>query len=250
MRIALVIFCVLFLNSCLDYQGKDTSLTLKEYRKSGMPDPDRVWLSNDFALAYAVLEDIKAKRPSCLPIKDSNKSGMVFERMTSKENLPFLHDAALPDELKLRMTKSFIQICDNWIKIYNFDESKEQYYHRELTEIYLFVLEISEIMLGIYDQIQASFELGNQENIIDENPVQPIYLSVLFNILRFEDKTEGYSIDDHMLMAKTLRASLQKNKVWMEESIKNDLKQALNKLKDQQTHKELENHYLELIESL
>ena len=94
---------LIVINSCTSEKLTDNSLTLEEYMNSGMPDPYRIWKSNDFALANAVCENIKSSRPKCLPVKESRKSGMIFDRMVSLDNLDFLRNKNLNTIEKLSL---------------------------------------------------------------------------------------------------------------------------------------------------
>ena len=107
--ILLLFVCIMALSSCGNDGPEDKSLSQEEYLNLGIPDPYKIWRSNDFALAHAVLENIKSTKPYNLPLKGSRKSGVVFDRMVSLENMDFLQDKSLHLVDKLRLSERFLR---------------------------------------------------------------------------------------------------------------------------------------------
>ena len=84
-----------FWSSCNRPNAADHSYTLEEYRELRMPDYDTVWDIPDYEAAFLVLSTLKYEKPFALPVKDSEKSGMLFSRMMNLENLSFLQGVQL-----------------------------------------------------------------------------------------------------------------------------------------------------------
>lgn len=225
--IVVLVGVLVLLGSCNGTSEKDTSLTLKEYRDSGLPDPHKIWETNDFALANAVLVNIKNTKPQNLPIKDSKKSGVIFSRMISMENFPFLQDHSLSNSAKLILTKDFLIYCENWIKLYTFSGAEQKYYHQELTFALLFGLDITQIMLNLDENIQVMNHAEEMENELDYNPTKSVYFSGLFNLLRTQSNAKQFSKADNEVITDHVVSSINQNKAWMDDAIKSDLKEAL-----------------------
>lgn len=99
----------------------DQSLMLIEYAAKGVPAPERPWTVADYRKAIAALRKLDASQ---LPRKDSPKSGALFRRMASPENLdPLIHPSRrLP--LKDRLTNiDFAEVTTGVLILYpEFDE--------------------------------------------------------------------------------------------------------------------------------
>lgn len=243
-----VVGCFLVISSCKQELSHDESLTLSKYKSYGMPDPDKVWESNDFSLAYAVLEDIKSTKPYSLPIASSRKSSMVFNKLVSLENLNFLSDRTLPNEQKLKLTTDFLKVCENWIRLYHLNGNKPQYYHTELSVIYLFGLELTQIMVSLNDQDYLEGKIEDSENEMDQ--VHSFYFSGLFNLLSFQSQASQLSENDHILISGKIVTSVDQNKSWMDDATRNELKQILQTVSDSTANQQIDVGYSELIDSL
>lgn len=245
---AVLLVLILFSSSCNQELSNDKSLTLKEYKRLGMPDLNKLWESHDFYLTYAVLENIKSSRPFELPVKGSNRSGLIFEKMISLENMDFINDATLPNIHKLGMARNYLKIAENWISIYSYVHNGRQYYHKELTYTYLFGLEVTEILLDLNEDPHSANE---QENITSGiNPIQSIYLSGLFNLLQQQGNASQFDESDHELIAKEVTRSINQNKSWIDNTVQSDLKEVLQAIIDNEAVEVSGLLYSELIDSL
>jgi hypothetical protein len=79
----------------------DTSLSLDAYIAAGMPSYDRTWTASDIEKALKVLQKL-AKVKGQLPRYGSERSGQLFDRITSEDNLEFCDDPS--DPLTKRMS--------------------------------------------------------------------------------------------------------------------------------------------------
>jgi hypothetical protein len=75
--------------------SEDTSLSLDAYIAAGMPAYNRTWTSSDMQKAYKVLKAV-AKDKRRLPRYGSDRSGKLFDRMTSEQNLASFEDPSVP----------------------------------------------------------------------------------------------------------------------------------------------------------
>ncbi|MCC7423853.1 MAG: hypothetical protein IT428_26610 [Planctomycetaceae bacterium] len=79
----------------------DTSLSIDEYLKAGMPAPDREWHSVDMETADRILTSLTTTDYAALPRFQSSRSGAMFDRITSRDNLVLFKTDALPNELRV-----------------------------------------------------------------------------------------------------------------------------------------------------
>src|ERR1017187_6411407 len=66
---------------------EDRSLTADEYLRLGVPVVDPAWTGGEMRTAAAVLKDVAKADPSHLPRYRSERSGVLFARMTSAQNI-------------------------------------------------------------------------------------------------------------------------------------------------------------------
>ena len=246
----LLLVCITAVISCKNNRVEDKSLSLAEYMRSGMPDPYKIWRSHDFALANAVLENIKSTRPYNLPVKGSKKSGKIFDRMVSLENLNFLQDNRINLAQKLSLCNQYLKYCEDWIRLYTLHETGQQYYHRELAISHLFGLKITEIMLDLNDQLQLS---GGDEDLDIEfytDQVRSIYLSGLFNLIHEQSKISQFTEADLKLIADHVVESIENNRSWMDDTVRKDLRQMLQTVIDSTSLDSIESRYKDVMESL
>ncbi|MEI6294383.1 MAG: hypothetical protein WCP36_11910, partial [Methanomicrobiales archaeon] len=74
-RIITLILITLITVSCNKSSKKDYSLTVKEYESMGMPDHTKLWSSQAYNNAFAILSKVKLNNPLSYPRKNSKKSG-------------------------------------------------------------------------------------------------------------------------------------------------------------------------------
>ena len=112
MKNTYIIFLILLLIviSCGKLSNHDQSLTTDEYENLGMPDYSRTWTFEDYKNACNVLDDIKTTKPLSLPIKNSDRSGMYFDRIINLDNLDFLLDETLTSKQKAYRIQAYIDI--------------------------------------------------------------------------------------------------------------------------------------------
>lgn len=232
---------LLTIAGCKEDSHHDKSLTLKEYRKIGMPDPGRNWQSHDFALAFSVLKNLKISQPYNLPIKDSHKSGEIFHRILSLDNMQFINDESTSSDQKVHLSKSYLRVCENSIRLYTMQDLGRQYYHRELTDAYLFGLVVTDIMLDLDNQASPIKKFDNT------NPVQSIYLSGLFNLLSVQNQASQFTEKDHHLLIKEVSQSIEKNEYWFDDITREDLRIAFQLISDSTDLKNFDANYDQLI---
>ncbi len=114
----------------------DTSLTLEAYRDAGMPAHERRWSGADMTRAANALSAITQADAGKLPRLESPRSGLLFARMTSEENLDLLRNQSLPIDQRLPDALTFMQGSSAILKLYLASFHKDGTGSTELIEIY------------------------------------------------------------------------------------------------------------------
>jgi hypothetical protein len=96
----LVSLAILLLAASCSLFEKDHTLKPEAYQRLGMPDYKKVWTNDDYVSCNITLSSLKINDPLSLPRKNSRKSGPLFKRMVSEENISLkesgLYNSVLP----------------------------------------------------------------------------------------------------------------------------------------------------------
>ncbi len=118
------------------FQVDDGSLADDEYVALGLAGYDHNWGSSGIADAAVQLRALVQKNPTQLPRYGSARSGKVFARLTSNDNLNALRNAALPLSIRLPALAEYLQGLNDVIRLY-VDESKQRHVSgNEVAELY------------------------------------------------------------------------------------------------------------------
>ena len=245
----ILLLSFLCMNSC---QKKETdySLSLTEYAEMGMPDPDKIWDSDDFLAAYDVLSKLKWENPRGLPKKGSERTGILFDRMISLENLTFLKEDTLKLNEKALLLMNYLPIYENWHYIYTDVRLTVQYHHRELIDIQLFGLSIIELMLDYADQIQKSDDPVDIYLSKDDRSIRNMYVTFILATLKFQKDLSTFLPSDIERLTDIIIESIRLNKTWMDEKTKSSIKSGLMEIVQTFDLTSVKTSYQNLAESL
>lgn len=246
----MILVLPLFLGSCKKPNQTDYSLTLEEYQELGVPGYDSVWNFDDYSNAFFALRKVKHEKPFALPIKESEKSGVLFSRMMSLENLSFLQDVTVPLHEKARIISDYINIHAELIDVYTNIRMKEQYYIPELVDIDIFGLGVTQKMLDLGTEINESEIPANVAMQSGFPSIQNVYLTVLTDMLGKQQYTSKYSEKDLELLTDTLSRSVQRNMEWFDEDASERIKHGMNAVIDSTSSRKIRDDYSTLIELL
>lgn len=87
----------------------DHSLTGEKYIELGVPASDRTWMGDDMKHAAEALRTLEATHPDQLPRFESTRSGAVFARIVSTDNLKFFRHNSLPLDSRFPPAIAFMQ---------------------------------------------------------------------------------------------------------------------------------------------
>ncbi len=241
---------IFIMGSCKQSRDKDFSLNVEEYKEFGMPDPDKIWKGEDYAQAYRVLSQIKSDKPLSLPRKGSKKSASYFNRLISLDNISFLNDESISLKQRAYRVQSFLLIQSDLVDLYTDIYRSDQYYHKELIDLYLFGLSVTQGMLDLSYKINES---DDEEDIILRSvfpTIQYTYMTMLSFILEKQKNRSIYDIEDLDRLADSVSSSVLENKVWMEAAIRTNLKEQIQVVMDSVATIHIKDKYNHLIEVL
>ncbi len=225
--VILILILSVSLNSCNKVNETDHSLTLVEYQELGMPDYNSVWNMEDYSNAFYALNTLKYQKPKALPTRDSEKSGVLFSRMISLDNLSFLQDETLPLYAKAGMIKWFVNSLMELKVAYTTFGMSTQYYVRELNDIDITRLRVAQRMLELGIEINESEDLSDVDMQSDYPAIQKMYLSLLSELFEKQQHTSLYPQQTLELLSDSLSSSVQRNMPWFDEEASAFIKQAM-----------------------
>ncbi len=249
-NIFVYLIIIFIAGSCGKTSNQDSSLTPNEYKKFGLPDNASVWGFEDYKSACTALDEIKFSQPLSLPKKNSNKSGIYFDRIINPENLDFTLDEAIPLKQRALKIQSYTSIHSYLIKIYTDLENTDQYYNKELIDLYIFGIIIMQNMLDLGYQINESTDTDNIEMQSGFQSIKYRYVKMILFILKNQQNSSLFEEYDLVRLSDFLSGSILLNKDWMEESAKKELKKQLLVVIDGNSSNHIVEKYNHLLEKL
>ena len=247
----LILLSFIFIGlSCTGTSDKDLSLTTEEYQNMGIPDHLKIWDYEDYKEVCVVLSNIKALKPFSLPKKDSKKSGEIFKRMINSDNLSFLQDEALALNEKAYQIQKYIDIQGCFVTAYTDLNNTEQYYNRELIDLYIFGLTTAQDMLDLGHLINESVDNEDIEMQSRFPSIQNMYLTMVLFVLENQQKSFLFKQEDLERLSDFLYNSVLINREWMEDAPAEDIKHQVQQIIDGTSSEQIKKKYNMLIDIL
>ncbi len=215
----LVLLILILVNgSCNKIFKKDLSLTVKEYQSLGMPAIDTIWSYDYLVKAHVAIANARMKNFYSLPRANSKRSGIVFNQFINKNNLSFLNDTSISRRDKALQIQSFWNFISDIGRMYNNEYRIEQYYSRELTDIYTFDLYVREKMFDLAREINNSNEPGDKSMQSGLKAVCFSYERLIYTLLGEQVKSNAYNKKDMDRLSIEIARSLSEYFKWIEPS--------------------------------
>lgn len=130
----------------------DDSLAANEYISLGIPSHDRRWVGQDMAAAASKLRSLAAQSPAKLPRAGSSRSGPVFDRIVSADNLKFFRSRSLPLSARFPDAITYAESQTAILKTYLAARESNAVTGRELVELMGAQLRLAGVMLELVDE--------------------------------------------------------------------------------------------------
>jgi hypothetical protein len=130
---------------------RDRSLSVKEYMQAGFPDPEGPWGLTEMFKARTALRTL-AKDPAHFPRYESKRSGAVFARLTSAQNLDRYRDKNLPLRERLDVATSYLVNFTTIHELYTQAMVQQAVGDSEMVEIAGFYLELAVWWKSLVDE--------------------------------------------------------------------------------------------------
>ncbi len=164
----------------------DESLKIKDYLEFGVPSPDRTWTSTEMATTAQILNTLKEKHPKSLPRYGSNKSGSLFDRIVSDDNLKQLKDTSIPIEIRGPESANYMEALNQVISIYYTSFLAYQVDGAEVIELNGALLKITAIVLRNNNDFLATFDESNPNFVNVEQAINRMkegYSKIVFGAI-------------------------------------------------------------------
>jgi hypothetical protein len=140
---------------------EDSSLTPEAYRALGLSPFESNWTSLEMKAAAAQLESLAKSDPRQLPHYKSPRSGIVFERITSKDNLAALNDASMPLSIRLNAAADYSRAIDAVVRVYVAALSDKAVPGSDVTELYAAQLRSCEAVMRYLEEFLPTLSAGD-----------------------------------------------------------------------------------------
>ncbi len=140
----------------------DKSLPLADYIAAGMPAYDRTWSGADMEKALKVLQEV-AKDRNLLPRYGSDRSGKLFDRIVSEDNLRLYQDPAIPFSTRFSMYAQYTEAINGITKMYVSVASTDANFAPDFAEIAGAGLRTIRTGLTLTDQKLATFDRSHPQ---------------------------------------------------------------------------------------
>jgi len=232
--------------------SKDYSLSPEEYKKMGIPEPDKIWSLNDYSEALLALTNLKYDKPFALPIKDSKRSSSLFNRLISLQNMSFLNNDSIPLYERAQLVKQFLEVHRQLMDIYTNIRMEKQYYNRELVDIHIYGIQLTQKMLDLAYKINNSNVPGDIMMQSGFQSIQYLYYSGVIEVLKDQKNTSKYFENDLEVLTDSVFNSVLKNKNWLknDSTAISELKNALQIVMDSTSSDYIRNKYDKLTNNL
>jgi hypothetical protein len=239
---------ILIFLSCKSGKHTDQSLSVGDYHDLGVPDPEQVWNVEDVMLAIDVFAGMKWERPYALPRKGSKKSGALFKRMIALENMTFLYNDTVSRHDKALMSLQFLHIFEKWKDVYTHPMWTNQYYHRELVEININEVRLTEAMVDLSKKVIASDEPAVTMLKAGVPQIKKNYISSIVNALNLQSHNSQFLEKDMLLLTDSLCSTLIRNRSWMDSSVTSGLRRSVELVLDSTASEDVRRKYDILLE--
>lgn len=130
----------------------DFALTPIEYVEAGVPAHDRMWSGTDMLRAANSLAAIAQDGARRLPRYRGARSGEVFARLTTDENLEFYRNRSVPLEQRMGEGLNYMQAVKQLLVLYLSAINQESIGAGEIVEVLGAQLRMSVVMFGLVDE--------------------------------------------------------------------------------------------------
>ena len=140
----------------------DHSLTADEYLKLGMPAVDRAWNGEDMVRAAKAVATMAKDDAGKLPRYRSDRSGVLFARLTSSQNLEMYYDKKLSLDLRMSSALAYLGATNEVLQSYVSSFLKSVTGDSELIELIGSDVRTAAVLLQLIDEELPTLKPDNQ----------------------------------------------------------------------------------------
>lgn len=247
----IILFIILLVNgSCKNSFRKDLSLTVKEYQSKGMPDIDTIWSEDKLMKAHITLGSIRTKNFRTLPVKNSKKSGAVFSRIISKENLSFLNDSSKSLHDKAYQIQSVGPFLNEIGRMYTDNFRSEQYYSEELIDIYISEMYVRKRMLELAEEIMNSKEPEDISMQAGRPAIVNGYVNLITTLIGQQNNTKAFSGRELKKLNREVSRSITENMQYLDSENKQIISAEIMKITEKSSSRYIWRNFRKVLKAL
>jgi hypothetical protein len=246
----IILLTIIISASSCNFLTRDHSLKPDDYIKLGMPDNKKNWTNDDYVAANITLSSLKMNDPLSLPRKNSRKSGEVFERLVSTENLNFIYDTVFSLRAKAYFIQYYPRFQTEIEQMYTIDYKGKPYYSEELIDLHIFGLHIQDKMLELGWIIDKSEDPDTEGLKGGMQSVQYNYMKLIPRLLDVLLESDTYPSDGLERLSFAITESLSQNMGWMNSQNKDSIVTALKNTVEKSSTEAIKENLRKCIEIL
>lgn len=139
----------------------DKSLMLEDYVEAGVPPCDGPWSGEEMWSAVDALQKLSAKSPIYLPRCESERSGQVFARLVSRDNLDFFRDPARDLEERSLEAIDHLEAGSKIMLLYSNAFKRRVVSGRDLVECLGNQLRMAALLMSMCDESLAMLDMSD-----------------------------------------------------------------------------------------
>jgi hypothetical protein len=149
---------------CSSGEPADRSLSVEEYTKLGMAPVDRPWSGNEMATAGIVIQGkLQFNHLEELPRYQSPRTGAIFARLTSVENLAYFKDKNQPLDPRFPQALNYSTGLLRILVVYVDARAKGFVGDREMVEVSGHTLRFLVVMRGLSDEFLPTLDKNDDK---------------------------------------------------------------------------------------
>jgi hypothetical protein len=186
----------------------DNSLYVEQYQSLGMPSPEKVWNAAEYKRAVKVIKGYYDVDKWSIPRKNSEYSGVLFERMTNVENFEIIADKTQNIQERLREHDELFYSVAQLMSMYIEQEEEMQRFGAEGLTFRMLSARTSIHSITVLKDLQALMSDRGQRNsdldLMADKLMNNIAVTIEENLLIIETDYYQYQAKDLQWFAKEL----------------------------------------------
>jgi len=186
----------------------DRSLTTDEYLRLGMPAADREWTGQDMTKVAELMASLEKEKRHALPRRESQRSGKVFSRLVSSQNLEIYRNHSLPIQSRISQAMLYFGSSKEIFKLYLSASLANEVGSIEIVDLFGVVLQNTVLLLELTDEFLPTLDKNDSSYPVRVQGLEGIkrgLASIVTGCIATLTERSSYSRDDLANLLRSMR---------------------------------------------